>query len=147
MIFDYFSPADFKFAGIDVSNNKIVVGHRASSEWAVGPSANIQLKPDTLYNVLVVVNGTNVTVRVDGAKTFSHTFAARALYGQELGLNQGMVGVGPDSTRGSFDNVAVQVLPPQLTFELHRDVRRRRREPVQRRAGGGPGRRYHRQRP
>src|SRR5439155_19400398 len=33
VIFDYFSPTDFKFAGIDVSTNKYVLGHRTASGW------------------------------------------------------------------------------------------------------------------
>ena len=35
LIFDYFSPTDFKFAGIDVSINKVVMGHRDASGWQV----------------------------------------------------------------------------------------------------------------
>ena len=37
--------------------------------------------------------------------------------GYAYGLNWGMVGVGSDNARGSFDNVRVQVLPPQVTFD------------------------------
>ena len=35
VIFDYFSPTDFKFAGIDVSTNKIVIGHRTAAGWVI----------------------------------------------------------------------------------------------------------------
>ena len=35
MIFDYFSPTDFKFAGIDVALNKVVVGHRTAQGWVI----------------------------------------------------------------------------------------------------------------
>ena len=30
MIFDYYSPTDFKFAGLDASTNKVVMGHRTA---------------------------------------------------------------------------------------------------------------------
>ena len=58
MIFDYFSPTDFKFAGIDVSTNKFVMGHRDSSGWVDDAQTPMQLKPDTHYELLVAVNGT-----------------------------------------------------------------------------------------
>jgi hypothetical protein len=32
------------------------------------------------------------------------------------GLNLGYVGVGSDNSRGVFDNISVQVLPPQSTY-------------------------------
>ena len=35
MIFDYFRPTDFKFAGIDISTNKLVMGYRDASGWHV----------------------------------------------------------------------------------------------------------------
>ena len=34
MIFDYQSQTDFKFAGIDVSTNKFVLGHRTTTGWS-----------------------------------------------------------------------------------------------------------------
>ena len=57
IIFDYQSPTDFKFAGIDVSNDKIVLGHRTAAAWVVDKqAANVHLKADTYYNLLVAVN-------------------------------------------------------------------------------------------
>ena len=35
VIFDYWSANDFKFAGIDVSINKLVMGYRDASGWNV----------------------------------------------------------------------------------------------------------------
>jgi hypothetical protein len=37
--------------------------------------------------------------------------------GQNFGLNQGLVGFGSDDARGQWDNIAVQVLPPKVTFQ------------------------------
>ena len=52
IIFDYFSPTDFKFAGIDNSTNKFVIGHRTASGWVVDKQSPLQTKPDTWYDVL-----------------------------------------------------------------------------------------------
>ncbi|HEV8378215.1 MAG TPA: hypothetical protein VGP99_05155, partial [Tepidisphaeraceae bacterium] len=121
VIFDYFSVTDFKFAGIDVSVNKFVMGHRNASGWIVDAQAPLQVKPDTFYNVLAAVNGTSVSLLVDGAKLFSYTFAPRIINGEAYGLNKGFIGAGSNSARGTWDNFAVQVLPPQLTLDTTED--------------------------
>jgi Ca2+-binding RTX toxin-like protein len=116
IIFDYASTTDFKFAGIDQSSNKLVIGHKASWGWAVDKQVPFQAKADTVYNILLAVNGLNATVIVNNQKSVTHTFQPRIADGVSNGLNYGMVGVGSDSSRGKFDNIRVQVLPPQTTF-------------------------------
>jgi hypothetical protein len=68
-----------------------------------------------------VVNGTVVTAVVDGRNAFTHTFAPRVVDGFSHSLNTGLVGVGSDNARGSFDNVAVRVLPPNYTYDRTED--------------------------
>ena len=55
MIFDYWSPTDFKYAGIDVSTNKLLVGHRTASGWIMDNFTPFQAKSDTTYNLLIQV--------------------------------------------------------------------------------------------
>ena len=50
-------------------------------------------------------------------KSLTYIFPSRIIDGQAYGLNKGMVGVGSDQSRGVFDNIAVQVLPPQFTLD------------------------------
>jgi Ca2+-binding RTX toxin-like protein len=121
VVFDYMSPADYKFAGIDISINKFVMGHRTASGWIVDVQSPLQVKPDTFYNVLVAVNGTTVTVQVDAKQAFTYTFAPRIIDGVAYGLNKGLVGAGANSARGTWDNYVVQVLPPQLTLDTTED--------------------------
>jgi Ca2+-binding RTX toxin-like protein len=121
LVFDYQSPTDFKFAGIDVSTNKIVIGHRASWGWAVDKSSNMQLKAGQDYNVLLSVNGTAVTMVVNNTRTVSHTFAPRQVDGFTFGLNAGMVGLGADNGRAQIDNVSVQVIPPEIAYTAVED--------------------------
>ena len=80
IIFDYQSPTDFKFAGIDVSVNKLVVGHRTASDWVVDAQSSVQggVKSDTFYQMLVAVNGTIVTVAINGQTAFTWNFPPRA---------------------------------------------------------------------
>ena len=67
VIFDYRSPTDFKWAGINISNDQIEMGYRDASGWHQVAKSNkpVQLKAGITYDVLVAVNGTNVTVTVE----------------------------------------------------------------------------------
>ena len=119
IIFDYQDEYDFKFVGIDDSINKLVMGHRDATGWHVDVQGVVQggVKPDKWYNLLVAINGTNVTLVVDNKAVFQHTYAPRIIDGYVYGLNWGLVGMGSDNARGSYDNIRVQILPPQVTFE------------------------------
>ena len=122
VIFDYQNENDFKFAGIDASRNKIQLGHHTAEGWIIDAETPARIKPGNYYNVLVAVNGTIVTVVMDGAEYFSHTYEARVgADGWVYGINAGMVGLGSDNSRGNFDNIAVQVLPPEYTFQATED--------------------------
>jgi hypothetical protein len=119
LVFDYQGKHDFKFAGLDVSINKLVMGHRDAAGWHVDEQAPIPggVKPGVTYNLLLAVNGVNATLVMDNKNVFTHTYQPRVVDGYSFGLNNGMLGVGSNNSRGTFDNVRVQVLPPQLTFE------------------------------
>ena len=119
IIFDYYGATDFKFAGIDVALNRFVMGHRTAQGWTVDTwAANVQIKPGTFYNMLLAVNGTTATLMLDNKKLFSYVFAPRVVDGYAYNLNTGMVGVGSDNSRGVFDNITVQRIPPPITLQV-----------------------------
>ncbi|MGD8816801.1 MAG: cadherin-like domain-containing protein, partial [Acidobacteriota bacterium] len=117
IIFDYQGPTDFKFAGINISTDKIQMGRRTEAGWIVDVQTPAKLKPDRDYNVLVAINGLTVTLVVDNQDVFTHTFEARIdAYGVSHGLNDGMVGLGSENAIARVDNLQVQVLPPEITL-------------------------------
>ncbi|MCD6043375.1 MAG: hypothetical protein K0R40_2978, partial [Burkholderiales bacterium] len=117
VIFDYQSPTDFKFAGINVSTDKIEMGHRTSQGWIVDVmAANVKLRADTNYNMLVAVNGLVVTVTVNNSQSFSYAFAPRLIDGVPSNLNWGYVGFGSQNAKGKLDNVQVKVLERPFTL-------------------------------
>ncbi len=120
VIFDYFAPDDFKFAGVDQSTNKLVMGRRTAAGWAVDVQSSVAggVKFNTWYTMFVAVNGTTATVVLDGVAAFTHTFAPRVIDGESVGLNKGFVGMGSNQARGTFDNISVQVLPPAITLDV-----------------------------
>ncbi len=119
LVFDYQSDVDFKFAGINVSTNKLEIGHRNESGWIVDVQGSAQgsLKSNTDYNVFLSVNGSAVTLIVDNQHTLSYAFAPRV---DEDGFihfaNEGMVGLGADNAKARIDNLVVQRIAPAITY-------------------------------
>ena len=123
VVFDYRSEFDFKFAGIDVSNNKLVMGHRDPNGWHIDRQASVRggVKHSQTYNLLLAVNGLTASLLLDNQTLFTHTYDTRVVDGLAVGLNDGMIGIGSDQSRGTFDNVTVQVLPPEVEWEHRED--------------------------
>src|SRR5262249_22046128 len=63
VIFDHYGPFDFKFAGVNASLGRMVIGHRTRDAWVID-KAGPQASPNTLYNLQVTVNGTTVSLLV-----------------------------------------------------------------------------------
>ncbi|MEA2483943.1 MAG: large repetitive protein, partial [Thermoleophilaceae bacterium] len=123
LIFDYWSPTDFKFAGLDVALNKVVFGHRTADAWVVDQQASVPggVRSDTWYDLQVIVNGLSISVVVNGTTLLTTQLPPRYIFGEPNGFNMGMVGTGSDNSRGMWDNIAVKVLPPQSTFSNTED--------------------------
>jgi len=43
VIFDYFSPTDFKYAGINQKTNKLELGHRTAAGWIVDAQSPLKV--------------------------------------------------------------------------------------------------------
>ncbi|WP_286789909.1 proprotein convertase P-domain-containing protein, partial [Thioclava sp. UBA3469] len=122
LIFDYQSPTDFKFAGVNISTDKFEMGIRTADGWIVLEQTPVQAKPDTPYNLLLAINGLTATLVIDGQEYFTHVFDARVdQYGVTHGLNSGYVGIGAQNSLTKLDNIAVQVLPPEFTLDETED--------------------------
>ncbi|MGA1410033.1 MAG: hypothetical protein ACO37W_09900, partial [Prochlorotrichaceae cyanobacterium] len=122
IIFDYQNPTNFKFAGINISTDKLEMGHRDADGWHVDVQVNAQIRPDQDYNVLLAVNGLTATLLVNNKDVLNHVFAPRVdADGYAYGLNAGMVGLGANNSSARIDNVRVQVLPPEKTLDVTED--------------------------
>jgi hypothetical protein len=78
----------------------------------------VRIKPNVQYDVLVAVNGTNVTLVIDGVTWFTYNYEPQLdEEGLPIPLNKGYVGVGMNGGSGKVDNFTVQVLPPEMTLE------------------------------
>ena len=104
-----------------MSTDKIEIGHRSNEGWVIDQQANMQLKANKNYNLKVALNGTTVTLVVDGQQSVSASYAPRIIDDFSFGLNNGLVGVGVENSSTRFDNVTVQQLPPEITHEVNLD--------------------------
>ena len=88
-----------------------------ANEWLVDSEQSINIRFNRDYQLLLSINGLTATLLLDNKDFISHSFEARL---DETGFaylpNDGMVGVGTDNSKAYFDNVMVQVLPPEITF-------------------------------
>ena len=122
LVFDYHGPEDFKWAGINISNNKLEIGYRDATGWHEVGESNAKLRSNRDYRVLISLNGTTATVVVDNNSVFTHVFAPRVdADGFAYGLNAGMVGIGAQNSISRIDNVQVKVLAPESTLELQEE--------------------------
>jgi Ca2+-binding RTX toxin-like protein len=118
LIFDWQSNTDFKFAGIDVSINRILIGHRNASGWITDAWTNYQLKAGNDYVVMLKVSGSAVTMTL-GTTNLSYTFAPRVdSLGVSHGINDGVAGIGATAgAKSQIDDVVVQAPPGTITLD------------------------------
>jgi hypothetical protein len=118
VLFDYFSDTDFKFAGLDIALNKLVMGHRDATGWVIDAQAPVtgSLRSGVSYDVLLAINGTTTTLALNG-QSLTYAFAPRIdVYGVSHNFNDGMVGLGAQNAKATIDNVRVQIIPPAITL-------------------------------
>ena len=118
LIFDWQSNTDFKFAGINVSNNKLEMGHRTATGWVVDTWTNYQLKSGIDYVVMLTANGSAATLTL-GLTSISFTFAQRIdSLGVKHSLSDGIAGIGAKGgTKAQIDDVVVQAPPGTITLD------------------------------
>ena len=124
IIFDYQSDVDFKYAGINISTNKIEMGYRDETGYhqLVQSNKPVKIKPDQFYSILLAVNGNNVTLQIDGVNWFTYDYVPRLDEdGLPIPLNKGFVGFAVDGGVAKLDNFTVQILPPDWTIEVETD--------------------------
>ena len=99
IVFDYYSPTDFKYAVIDVVADLVVLGHRTSAGWVIDRSVSFVLTDGIDHTLKLTLKGASVNVVVDGQTLFG--------YGYNSALVDGGFGTLTTGT-GIFDNVRVR---------------------------------------
>jgi len=102
VVFDYRSPADFKFAGAFADQNRWVIGRRTAGGWQVDASLAQVIEPGRNYDVELRVDGSTATLSVESDEAVFHDFGET--------LHDGALGLGTYDAVASFGMMSVE--PP-----------------------------------
>jgi hypothetical protein len=108
LIFDYQSPTNFRYAGIDGTSNLLRIGQRTASGWIDDATLSYGLSGNNAKTFEVILNGTTAQLVMNGT-TLQYTFPDA--------LNVGMLGLGLNGTSDSFTSYTVQTLPRVFTYQ------------------------------
>jgi hypothetical protein len=85
IMFDYRSPTDFKFVGIDSQTNQVIIGHRTASGWHYDATLRQTVARDVEYALSLQIVGNRVTVLLNGQETLTRQYGS-SITGGRLGL-------------------------------------------------------------
>ncbi|MBI3896328.1 MAG: hypothetical protein HY313_10415 [Acidobacteria bacterium] len=112
VIFDYQSPTDFKFAGINIAAGEVEIGHRTAQGWVVDAKAAAKLQENKDIDLKLILNGPTVKLEAGDAK-ISFTFADFT--------GDGMLGLAARNSNTKFDDWQIQKPPAPFTFTISAD--------------------------
>ena len=124
VVLDYQNTTNFKFAGIDTVRDKVQIGKRTASGWQVLAEVPMQLLDNRTYEIKVAVDGTRVTVFVDGVQKVTYLFDATLVdpNNPDAGfldpLTDGYLGLGAVESIGGTTSFRVQVPTPEITLSV-----------------------------
>ncbi|MGY3658239.1 hypothetical protein [Bradyrhizobium sp. USDA 376] len=124
IIFDYQGTNNFKYAGVDVTNNLIKIGQRSDTGWtdlATLSAGKPGLGLNSQNSLLLSVNGTVATLTVTSANGGKAASALKLSYAFNAPLNTGMVGVGTNNSIAAYTSYTVQRLPISFTYNVLED--------------------------
>jgi hypothetical protein len=98
-VFDYYNNNDFKFAGINSTDNTVVIGHFQNETWTIDKSVSRTINADTSYELGISLAGTKVSISLDGSTVTSHTYNAL--------INDGDIGLLARDGNSLFDTMTI----------------------------------------
>ena len=105
LVFDGYATNDYKFAGLDLANQRVVIGHWDPRRgWVVDASVAKTLTAGTLYDLSITLKGTSVSVAVNGGFAVSTGFNA--------GVVDGRFGLMARSGTATFTSLRVRTDDP-----------------------------------
>ncbi|MAE63613.1 MAG: hypothetical protein CMJ18_05025 [Phycisphaeraceae bacterium] len=113
LIFDYQGPADFKFAAAFYGADEWWIGHHDGGGWVADARVPDALDVNVDYALDLLIDGSAVSLHVDGVAVLSHTFAD--------GLHDGRVGLGTRGAAAVFDDLLIENAPRLPASEDFRD--------------------------
>ena len=100
LVFDYYSPTNFKFAGVQTDTDQVVIGHYTPNGWFIDAAAGQTIDAGTDYSLAISLQGTTVSLSMDGQVVLGHAFNGL--------LNDGDLGLLSRDGACIFDDVAAK---------------------------------------
>jgi hypothetical protein len=105
--FDGYTTTDFKFAALDVTGQRVLIGHVSGKTWVIDASVAKALAAGADYAVGLVLTGTTVSVTVNGAFALSFGFNSPVV--------DGAAGLVSRSGTTSFDSFKLRTNDPAFS--------------------------------
>ena len=109
LVFDYYSPEDFKFAALDAVTDQVLIGHVTSKGWVIDASVDYVIDQGESYTLGVSLFGTSVSVTVNETAVVGFVFNSL--------LNDGEIGLFTKDEGSIFDNFVVMGDDPAYLVE------------------------------
>jgi hypothetical protein len=74
VLFDVVNSTNFKFAGLDISGDRVVVGQVVNGKWTVLASQVFDMRSGAEYKLAVALSDNGVRVSVNGTERVVHSF-------------------------------------------------------------------------
>jgi Ca2+-binding RTX toxin-like protein len=113
IIFDYQDATNFKFAGVNVASNQLVIGQCSDAGWTTLAAQTVKGLGLNKYNSYLLTANGSVATLAFGTSAVSYDFKAP--------LNTGMLGLGTNNSVAQFSAYAVQRLPIAYTYQVLED--------------------------
>jgi hypothetical protein len=94
--FDYYSPTDFKYVTLDTAARTVTIGHQIKNRWVVDQTFAVTLGTGVDQKLMLALNGTTVTVSLNGTSVGSFSYYSNVV--------DGSVGLLVRSGTTSFDD-------------------------------------------
>ena len=115
LVFDYHGITEFKYAGLDMATDQIIIGHRTDAGWFTDAVLGQALAANAGYHVrLVIENATDVEVYVESLPRLSYSF------GEDV--TDGQLGLGGRNSISHFNNVLLRSQDDSLQYLDNGDV-------------------------
>jgi large repetitive protein len=106
IVFDQYDAQNFKFAAIDPVNDRVVIGYHTPRGWTTVASIARVIHAGVDYKLGVSLQGTTVSVTLDGQQVLGHAFNSFTVAGE--------AGLFSRNGSASFDDVLVQTNDPKF---------------------------------
>ena len=81
LVFDYYSPGDYKYVTLDTTGGTVTIGHRIRNKFVVDLTVAATMAAGADQKLLLALSGTTVTVSLNGTQLTTYSFYGNVVDG------------------------------------------------------------------